>query len=103
MLSISPGDRKPQRYFLPTHRQSTLPAVEAVLVNRHVDADAAPLAGARLSKTLHLAFVIDAVELQHGQLYRLVHVLHLLGLGVRLLLTLLTSTAKAQHLDVTNN
>lgn len=81
-----------------THREAALAAVEAVLVHGHAHAHAALLVGARLAQALHLAVVVDAVKLEHRQLDRLVHVLHLLGLGVGLLLALLTTTAEAKHL-----
>lgn len=83
-----------------THREAALAAVEAVLVHGHAHTHAALLVGARLAQALHLAVVINAVELEHRQLDGLVHVLHLLGLGVGLLLALLTTTAEAKHLIV---
>lgn len=64
----------------------------------HAHSDAALLVGARLAQALDLAVVVDAVELEHRQLDRLVDVLDLLRLGVGLLLALLTTTAKAKHL-----
>ena len=81
-----------------THRPAAPPAVEAVPVHGHAHSDAALLSGARLAQALDLAVVVDAVELEHRQRDRLVDVLHLLGFGVGLLLTLLTTTAKAEHL-----
>lgn len=64
----------------------------------HAHSDAALLIGARLAQAMHLAVVVDAVELEDRQLDRLVDVLNLLGLGVRLLLALLTTTAKTKYL-----
>lgn len=87
-----------KKHAAQTHRETALPAVEAVLVHGHAHAHTALLVGARLAQTLHLPVVVDAVELEHRQLDRLVHVLHLLGLGVGLLLALLTTTAKAKNL-----
>lgn len=80
------------------HRETALATVEAVLVDGHAHSDATLLVGARLAQALHLAVVIDTVELEHREFHRLVHVLHLLRLGVCLLLTLLTPTAKTKHL-----
>lgn len=49
--------------------------------------------GAVLAQPLHFAVIINLVELEHGQLDVLVHMLDLLGLRVGLLLALLTTTA----------
>jgi hypothetical protein len=54
--------------------------------------------GALLAEAGDLAGgVVDLVELEHGELHLLVLVLDLLGLGVRLLLALLGSSAEAEH------
>ena len=67
-----------------------LSAVNTVEVGGHENAGAARRA--HLAKTLHLARVVHLVELEDAKLHLFVLVLHLLGLGVSLLLTLLGST-----------
>jgi hypothetical protein len=78
--------------------EAALAAVVAVEVVGHEDARAALCVGALLAEAGHLACgVVHLIELQHGELHLLVLVLDLLGLGVRLLLTLLGATAEAEH------
>merc|ERR1711972_109648 len=53
--------------------------------------------GTILTQPLNLATVIHLVEAQHSKLHLLLLVLQLLGLGVRLLLALLTATTQTEH------
>merc|ERR1719198_1706179 len=76
--------------------QVALAAVLAVEVLGHEDAGTARLVGALTTHALHLVGAVDLVVLEHMKLDLLLGVLHLLGLGVGLLLTLLASTTKAQ-------
>jgi hypothetical protein len=71
-----------------------LAAVHAVEVGSHEEAR--PALRADLAQALHLASIIHLVELKHTQLDLLVLVLDLLGLGVGLLLALLTATQEAK-------
>jgi hypothetical protein len=71
--------------------------MKSVLVGSHADSGTAGLMGAILAGTGDLTLVIDLVELEDGKLDALVHGLHLLGLGVSLLLSLLTSSSESQH------
>jgi uncharacterized membrane protein (DUF4010 family) len=77
-------------------RQMAFTAVNAIEVRRHERARSAALAGAYLTEALHLARVIDLVELEHAELHLLVLVLLLLGLGVDLLFTLLTAAQQTK-------
>lgn len=73
-------------------------AVHTVVVGSHEDAWAT--LGAGLPGAVHLARVINAVVLEYTQLDVLVRVLVLLGLGVGLLLALLTSTEQTtEHIE----
>lgn len=72
-------------------------------MNSHSHSHTALLVGARLAQALHLAVVIHAVKFENRKLYAFVNVLDLLGLGVRLLLALLTPTAKTKHLMLNIN
>jgi hypothetical protein len=53
--------------------------------------------GAVAAGASHLVVLVDLVELEDGKLGHLVVVLGLLGLGVGLLLALLTTTAQTQN------
>lgn len=70
--------------------------MKSVLVGSHADSGTAGLMGAILAGTGDLTLVIDLVELEDGKLDALVHGLHLLGLGVSLLLSLLTPASQAK-------
>lgn len=72
-----------------------LSTVHSVKVSSHEDTRAT--LRAHLAEALHLARVINLVELQDAQLHLLVLVLLFLGLGVNLLFTLLTTTEKAER------
>ena len=71
--------------------------MEAVLVNSHADSSATGLVGAVSARAGDFSIVIDLVEFQDSQLNGLVDSLDLLGLGVGLLLSLLTTTAQTEH------
>jgi len=70
-------------------------AVVPVKVDRQADTHAA--SGAGLPQAGYLAIVRDLVELKSSKLHSLVDVLHFLGLGVGLLLSLLATTAQSQN------
>ena len=76
---------------------AALAAVDAIEHLRHEDTGAARRGNALLAEAFNLARVVNLVKLQSRELDLLVHVLDLLRLGVRLLLTLLTTTTQAQH------
>ena len=63
----------------------------------HEDTGAARLGRALASEAGNLTGVVNLVELQERKLDLLVDVLDLLGLGVHLLLALLTATAETEH------
>ena len=63
----------------------------------HANTSAAGIMRAVLSESLHLAVVVNLVELENGKLDAVVHVLDLLWLGVGLLLTLLGTTSQTKH------
>lgn len=69
--------------------------VGLVLVKGHEDSRAA--VGALAAETLHNSVIRDLVVLEDSELNLLVLVLDLLGGGVDLLLTLLTTTTQAKH------
>jgi len=68
----------------------------AIEVVGHERSGAALSVGALLAEPLHLAGVINLVELQDGELHLLVLVLDLLRLGVGLLLALLGTTTETE-------
>src|SRR5690554_2358492 len=74
--------------------QAAASAVLTVVVPGHEDTGAAGLGGALTTKTGDLAVVVDLVELENSQLDLSLLVLDLLGGGVSLLLTLLTTSQK---------
>ena len=76
---------------------ATAAAVVAVEVVGHEDAAAALRGGALLAQTRDLAGAVNLVHLEESELHLLVHVGHALGLGVHLLLALLTATAETEH------
>ena len=73
--------------------ESALTAVVAITVTGHEGPGAAVGVGALLAEALHLAGVVDLVELEDGELDLLLLVLDLLGFGVGLLLPLLSHAA----------
>ena len=75
--------------------QSTFAAIEPVEVVSHESASAA--VGALAAKARHFLIFVYFVVLQYGQLDLLLLMLDLLGLGVHLLLPLLTTTTQAKH------
>ncbi len=72
--------------------QTALAAGLTVKVGGHEDAGTAGLSGALPAQTVDLAVVVNLVELEDGELDLPVLMLDLLGGGVILLLTLLTTT-----------
>jgi len=68
----------------------------AIEVVGHERSGAALSVGAFLAEPLHLAGVVNLIELQDGELHLLVLVLDLLRLGVGLLLTLLGTTTETE-------
>jgi hypothetical protein len=80
-------------------RHVALSTVHAIKVRGHEDSWAARWA--HLTQTLNLAIIGNLVQLQDTELHLLVHVLLLLWGGVRLLLTLLSSSEKPQaHVEL---
>ena len=49
------------------------------------------------SLSSHLPLIVDSIELQNGQLHRLMLTVSLLGLGVHLLLSLLSTSTQTEH------
>ena len=77
--------------------QPALATVVAVLVHSHAHTSTTDVIGAILARVRHGTILVYLVELERSQLDGLVHVLDLLGLGVGLLLPLLTTTTQTQH------
>jgi len=71
--------------------------MQAILVDSHANTSAAGLMRTVLARSDDLVVVINLVKLEHRELGWLSLVLSLLGLGVSLLLSLLGTTAQAQH------
>jgi len=74
-----------------------LTAVVAVEVGSHEDTTSAGLTRALLPEAGDLVVLVNLVELEGGHLFLTGLPLGLLGLGVLLLLALLTTTTKAEH------
>merc|ERR1719330_1801821 len=78
-------------------RQMALAAVVAVRVHRHEHAGAAQFVRAFAPQASDFIVGVDLIELEHCELHLFALVLDLLGLCVRLLLALLSSTFKLQR------
>nr|AFK34695.1 unknown [Lotus japonicus] len=76
--------------------EPALPTVMAIKMVRHESPSTALRIRALLPQPLNLARVINLVELQHSELNLPMLVLDLLGLGVGLLLALLSATAETE-------
>merc|ERR1712225_57122 len=77
--------------------QMALATVLTVEVLGHKDTSTTVGMGVLTTHASHLVGSIDLVVLEHMKFDFLLLVLDLLGLGVRLLLTLLTATTQAEH------
>ena len=76
--------------------EAALAAVVAIEVVGHERSGATLSVGTLFAESLHLAGVVNLVELQHSELHLLVLVFDFLRLGVGLLLALLGSAAEAE-------
>ena len=79
------------------HRKRAFAAVQASDMNCHAHTRPTRFMRAIFARARNLTLVVHLVVLEHCKLDGLVVMLGLLGLGVRLLLPLLGTTAQTQH------
>jgi hypothetical protein len=77
--------------------ETTLAAVEAILVHSESDSSTASWARTVFPCSGNLALTINLVKFENGELDLLVLVMFLLGLGIRLFLSLLSSSSQTKQ------